>query len=158
MTIDLTVINQRIKGLLQANTTPVFTVISGNPIALPADGSPFAAYWYEGRTDPIEGPMTLSKRMNAYRYQVRCFWHRQPELITQENFVDEISVADQDLRAAFWADTKLNASATSLYVGDSQTDPDGFFPIQARDGVPLRWYYTLDFEVTVTDLEGEPVA
>lgn len=157
MTIDLPTINQRIKGHLEACTTPRFTVISGNPIALPADGSPWAAYWYDGRGDPVEGPMTLGNRMNTYRYTVRCFWNRQPELVTQENFQDEIAVADQSLRAAFWGDTTLDGDATSLDISDSQTEPDGFFPIQAARG-DQRWYYTLEFSLSVVDLEGEAIA
>lgn len=157
MTIDLPTINQRIKAILEDCRTPKFTVISGNPIALPADGSPWAAYWYDGREDPNEGSMTLTTRFNAYRYTVRCFWNRQPELVTQENFQDEIAVADQSLRAAFWGDYTLSGDATRLDISDSQTEPDGFFPIQAARG-DQRWYYTLEFSLMVHDLEGETIA
>src|SRR3990167_2852795 len=110
MSITISTVHDAIKAILTAYDSPSFTVIQGNPIWLPADGSPFAAFWYEGRGDPNEGPMTLGNRMNAYRYTVRCFWHRQPELVTQEAFQDDIATADQGLRAAFWADYTLGAA------------------------------------------------
>lgn len=156
MSLDFAAVHRRIAEILTAVDTPQFTVIHGNPIALPADGSPFCAYWYDGHTDPPEGRMTLSQRMNAYRYGIRCFWHRQPEAVTQENFQVEIATAEQAIRTAFAADFTLNGLVTSSLIEDGeQPDPSGFFPLQARNGVPTAWYYTIDFGLVISDLEGE---
>jgi len=162
MSINFTAVHDRIKAILAASTTPAFTVVVGNPLQLPPDGYPYAAFWYEGREDPPEGPGTFGQRMNTYRYSVRCFWLRRPELSAQESYQDDIAEADRSLRAAFWADYTLDGNVTRIDVSDSEIYPDGFFPLEAvgqpGNVRPLRFFYSLEFELTVTDLEGEAIS
>ena len=160
MSLDFAAVHRRIADILTAIDSPQFTVIHGNPIALPVDGSPFVAYWYEGHTDPPEGGMTLGHRMNAFRYGIRCFWHRQPEAVLQENFQVDMATADQAIRTAFAADFTLDGNVTYALIEDGEPpDPAGFFPLQTLSGgAPARFYYTLDFGLVVADLEGETLS
>jgi len=153
MALDRHAVIESIKAILEAHETPRFTVVPGEPIGLPADGSPFVAFWYKGRIDPPEGAMTLGNRMNLYQFEVRCFWHRRPELTTLENFEQEIFDADVTLRAAFWADYTLNSKAVDLDITDAVVDYGGF-PLQ---GI-TRFYRTLQFDLNVKELEGETLA
>lgn len=154
MAIDRADVINRIEAILTANSTPTFRVLVGEPVGLPADGSPFACFWYLGRSDPPEGGMTFGNRMNYYQFRVMCFWHRRPELGTLEAFEKEIWDADVSLRTAFWGDYTLNGEGVDLTITDSQVDY-GSFPLQAgRQAL----YRTLEFELHVKELEGEALA
>jgi len=157
--IDRLAVYARIKAILEEHSTPTFKVVPGEPVGPPgADGSPFVCFWYMGRTDPVEGGMTMGQRMNLYRFQIMGLWHRRPELSTLEEFEAEIWEADVTLRAAFWADYTLNNESTALTITDPSVDYT-VFPIQVGDG-PVRQvtYRSLDFELQVLELEGETIA
>lgn len=156
MAIDRADVINRIEAILTANTTPQFRVLVGEPVGLPADGSPFACFWYLGRTDPDEGPMTFGNRMNLYRFRVMCLWHRRPEIGTLESFEKEIWDADVSLRAAFWGDYTLNNEATDLDITDSEV-AIGYFPLQSQQGRQAL-YRSLEFDLLVKELEGEALA
>lgn len=155
MTLDRTAIIDRIKHHLEANTEPAFTVIVGEPLQLPVDGSPFACFWYLGNAEPPVGGMTLKKRMNVARYQVMCFWHRRIEIGALEPWEEQIQAADENLRTAFWGDFTLNGEVTDLDITDTTVDY-GFFPLQVTNASQVL-FRTLDFELQVRDLEGEPI-
>lgn len=154
MSLDHTDIITSISTLLTANTTPVFTVVHGEPLALAPDGSPFACYWYLGRTDPPEGRRTLRNVMYAARFRVICLWHRPLEIGSFTAMEDEIGTADDSLRAAFRGDSTLNGTATDLDISDSQVDY-GAFPLQGEGSAIYR---SLEFDLLVTSLEGETIA
>lgn len=153
MSLDRDAITSRIGAILEAHTTPAFTVVHGEPLSLGPDGSPFAAYWYLGDTDPVEGRRTLGNVMVLERFQVMCFWHRQIEIATLADLEAEIWQANRTLKAAFRADSSLNDEATDLDITDSVVDY-GVFPIE--QGTVL--YRTLEFELQVKDLEAEEIA
>jgi len=151
MAIVVADVINRIQAILVASSTPTFKVMPGEPIGLPADGSPFAAFWYTGRADPPEGSATLGNRMNSYNFKIMCFWHRRPELDKLENFETDIVTADETLRTAFWGDATLNDTADFIDVSDGTVDY-GAFPNSTRI------YRSLEFDLAVRFLEGEPVA
>lgn len=152
MSLDRTAIIDRIQAVLEEHTTPAFTVVVGEPLALGPDGAPFACFWYLGDTDPPEGRRTLANIMSLERFQVMCFWHRQMELGTLEALETEIWQANRTLKAAFRGDSSLNNEATDLDITDSQVDY-GVFPI---DGA--TFFRTLEFELQVKSLEEEAIS
>jgi len=151
VTIQTADIVEHIQGHLEACTTPQFTVINGEPLGLMPDASPFACFWYTGRTSPVEGDMTLGNRMNLYRFQITCLWVRHPELAQLQPLEDEIWSADIAIRTALWGDFTLNNEATRLNTTDSTVSYGtvGESPVQWR---------ALEFELQIADLEGETIA
>lgn len=154
MSLDRDAITVRIGEICRALTTPRFTVIEGEPLALSPDGSPFLCFWYLGDTAPPEGRMTLGNVMVLERFQIMCFWHRRLEPGTFERFEAEIWQANRTLKAAFRADSTLNNEATDLDITDSQVDY-GVFPLQSASPVMYR---SLEFELQVKSLEEEAIA
>ena len=154
MSLDRDAIIDRIHTILSDHATPQFTVVSGEPIALSPDGSPFVCFWYLGDAPPPEGRMTLTNVMVLERFQIMCFWHRRLELETFDAFEKEIWEANRTLKAAFRADSTLNGESTDLDITDSAVDY-GVFPLQASNPVMYR---TLEFELQVKSLEEEDIA
>lgn len=152
MSLNRESVVNRIQAIIEAHTTPTFTAIVGEPLALGPDGSPFCCFWYLGEGEAPEGRMTLGNVMVLERFQVMCFWHRQPELATLEALETEIWQANRTLKAAFRADSNLNSTVDDLDITDSQVDY-GVFPIE--QGTVL--YRTLEFELHVKSLTEEAI-
>jgi hypothetical protein len=153
MSIDRQDVIDRLQAIFTAHTTPAFTVVTGEPLALAPDGSPFLCFWYLGDTEPPEGRMTFTNVMVMERFQVICLWHRVLELEAFEALEKEIWDANRTLKAALRGDSTLNNEATDLDIKDSQVDY-GVFPL---DGSPYV-YRSLEFELHIKDLEAEAIA
>lgn len=151
MAIDHTDIADRIQAILEANTTPQFlAVFCGEPLGLPL-GGPYAAFWYLGRT---EDEKTLGNVMPTERWQVTCWWNRQPERSTLEAWEVGIADADTALRTAFRGDSTLNGESTDLDITGSSVDYRAF-PLGQQ---PAALYRGLSFELLILDLEGEAIS
>lgn len=158
MSINFLAVADRIGKHLEEVRDPKLTVIQGEPIALPADGSPFACYWYSGDADPVEGDMTLGTRMNAETFTIACFWHLAPELVSLGRQDVEIANAVQSIRTSLWGDRDLHDLATYIDV-ERVTEPTyGVFPATTnRDGRALI-YRMFEMTLSVVDLNGEAIA
>ena len=154
MSLDRDAIVDRIQSILSDHATPRFTVLTGEPLALAPDGSPFACFWYLGDTPAPEGRMTLTNVMVVERFQVMCLWHRVLEIGSFEAMEKEIWGANRTLKAAFRGDSTLNGQASDLDITDSAVDY-GVFPLQGASPVMYR---TLEFELHVKSLEEEDIA
>lgn len=144
----------RLQAIFEGHTTPTFTVVTGEPLALAPDGSPFLCFWYLGDQPAREGRMTLGNVMVEERFKVICLWHRQIELGTFEAFEKEIWDANRTLKAALRGDSTLNGYVTDLDVTDSEVDY-GVFPIQ---GTSSAVYRSLEFELLLRALDEEAIA
>lgn len=153
MTLTHATLIDRIEAILVANTSPVFLqVFPGEPLGLPV-GGPYAAFWYLGREVSIgslRGQIDVTER-----YQVTCWWPRQPERATLEAFENEIADADQSLHTAFRADSSLNAASAT---------PTSTFAVVTNSAVSYvvfpgstLVYRALEFELHVNDREGESI-
>lgn len=152
-----TIINA-IEAILVANASPVFTVIMGEPMAVPL-GDRYACCWYTGRQaiyGNVRGQMEVTET-----YHIACFWLRRPEPTTLETFENEIADADQALCTAFRAQSTLTNphtepfnSSPCLNITPSQVSW-GTLGRQGSAGV-RDLYRALEFDLEILDREGEP--
>lgn len=157
MAIDMDAVIDRIKAILEANTTPAFTVVfAGEPLAGQAD-APFAAFWYIGDGDPPEGAQTLGNRMREERFTVRAYWTPRAERSLLIDWEKEITSCKQALLAAFWGDVFLNANDSGRVV-DAMTIGNvesGY--VRYGEEAAAR-YRVLSFELALRDLNAEEEA
>lgn len=161
MPLNHAAIVNRIEAIMsgvQKGNSPLFKhVYPGEPLGLPV-GGPYAAFWYLGRVPKfgnVRGDIEVYER-----YQIACYWPRQPEPSTLEAFENEIADADQALQTAFRADSTLSngsgppyQSSPTIDITDSAVAYGGF---PATRGAAI--YRSLEFELHVLDREGEPTS
>lgn len=153
------VLADHLEGVQFAGTPGKFTVIAGRCLRLPADGSPFAVFWRGDDADPPEGPMTLGNVMRDQIVMVGLYWHVPPELTTWGAFEDERAEALDAVRVAIRGDLTLGGTATASIIRGKQEGPYSFaLDVNPQTGIPMRWYYGIEFELLVRDLEGEAIS
>jgi len=159
MALDRRAVLTAIRETIANHTTPVFTVVAGEPIGpLGADGSPFCCFWLDGDEDPPEGGRTFTTLLHHYRFVVWCLWYRTPEVSLLEDLEAEIFDALTTLPAAFWGDSQLGGLCTDLEVTRPRVGYEPF-PYRGADGVGRTVFYrSVAFEINVKDLEGETIA
>lgn len=156
MSLDWDTILDRVFDILQEQTDPGFTVIAGQRVQLPADGGPFACFWYAGDQDPDEGEMSLSNRMNAEKLTVELYWHPRVEPNGNLRMEKDVAKAVQAIRGAFWGDYTLSSNCSYLEVGRAQEPSYGYFPLQSTEGRQAL-FYRVEMELRIIDLEGEAI-
>lgn len=146
-------IEAELRGVLNNDGEQAFLdVLPGKPLGLPL-GGPYATFWYDGRTDSVDGRATFGNVMYAARIIIACFWERRVERSTLGALEADIAAIDTNIRRAFRGNSTINSNLTDLDITDSTRDTGGFPGTQNQ-----TIYHSLEMELRLDNLEGEPIA